>query len=300
MALERSRAVMAKTGMAVAVGESQATDPHIVDVLIAERGEKIVNHPLWPMMRPILYRFLHYRQAVKMANDLAPLSGLEGLDYMSQMLKLSMTVSGRERIPTDGGFIMVANHPTGIADGIAVYEALKPVRRDLSIFTNRDAVRVNRRFADVLIPVEWRTKEKSTSKTRETLKETNRAVEDGRAIVVFPSGRIAYWEHAQLNERPWQHSALALARRYNLPVLPAHVSARNSGLFYWFANWNTELRDMTVFHEVLNKKGKPFTVNFGKMITPDELEGDLSEVTARLQVHCAKTLSADPDASFTR
>ncbi len=300
MALERSRAVIAKVGVPVAVGNPSVADPHIVDVLIAERGEKIVNHPLWPLMRPVLYNILHYDQAVKMADDLAPLSGLEGLDYMAQMLKLSMSVSGRERIPASGGFIMVANHPTGIADGIAVYEALKPVRRDLSIFTNRDAVRVNRRFADVLIPVEWRAREKSTSKTRETLKETNRAVDEGRAIVVFPSGRIAYWENSRLNERPWQHSALALARRYQLPVLPAHVSARNSGLFYWFANWNTELRDMTVFHEVLNKKGKPFSVNFGKMIAPDELEGDLSAVTAQLQAHCALTLASNPDASFRR
>lgn len=298
MALERSKAVLSKIGIAAAFGASRTADPHIVDILIAERGEKIVNHPLWPLLRPILYRALHYRQAVKMADDLAPLSGLEGLEYLSQMLRLSMSVTGHERIPLHGGFVMVANHPTGIADGIAVYDALKPVRRDLSIFTNRDAVRVNRRFADVLIPVEWRPREKSATKTRETLKETNRAVDEGRAIIVFPSGRIAYWENNRLNERPWQHSAVALARRYGLPVLPAHVSSRNSGLFYWFANWNTELRDMTVFHEVLNKKGKPFSVHFGPMIEPERLEGDLAEVTTRLQHHCALKLRSDPDFQF--
>jgi putative hemolysin len=298
MAIERSKEAVAKVGVAVPVALQSPTNKHIVDILIAERGEKLVSHPLWPLLRPLLYNVLHYRQAVKMADDLAPLSGLEGLEYLSGLLQLAMSVNGRERIPRTGGFIMVANHPTGIADGIAVYNALKPVRRDLAIFTNRDAVRVNRRFADVLIPVEWRSREKSTSKSKETLKETNRAVEEGRAIVVFPSGRIAFWENARLNERPWQHSAVALARRYQLPVLPAHVSARNSGLFYWFANWNTELRDMTVFHEVLNKKGKPFLVNFGPMISPDQLDGDLGEVTAKLQAHCAMTLATDSDARF--
>jgi putative hemolysin len=298
MAFERSKAVLSKVGMALAFDAAPADQKHIVDVLIAERGERMVKHPLWPILRPLLYRTLHYHEAVRMADDLAPLSGLDGLEYLSSLLKLSMTVTGRERIPTEGGFILVANHPTGIADGIAVYDAIKPVRTDLAIFTNRDAVRVNRRFADVLIPVEWRAREKSSSKTRETLKETNRAVDEGRAIIVFPSGRIAYWANGGLNERPWQTSAVAIARRYGLPVLPVHVSARNSGLFYWFANWNTELRDMTVFHEVLNKKGKPFSVHFGPMIGPEMLDGDLNHVTARLQSHCAEELKHNHHAEF--
>jgi len=298
MAFERSKAALARFGLAVPIAPSREGTEHIVDILIKERGEKLANHPLWPLMRPVLFRMLHYGEAVRMADDVAPLSGLDGLEYLSNMLKLSMEVTGRERIPRSGAFIMVANHPTGIADGIAVYDALKPVRRDLAIFTNRDAVRVNRRFGDVLIPVEWRAKEKSTSKTRETLKETNRAVEEGRAIVVFPSGRIAYWANGGLNERPWQTSAVAIARRYGLPVLPAHVAGRNSGLFYWFGNWNTELRDMTVFHEVLNKKRKAFAVHFGQVILPETLEGNLAEVTSRLQDHCAVTLRTDHDAEF--
>lgn len=298
MAFERSKAILAKAGLAVPVPGDQRSDGHIVDVLIAERGQNIVGHPMWPVLRPFLHRVLHYREAARMADAVAPLSGLEGLEYLSSLLKLEMTVRGVERIPTEGGFVMVANHPTGIADGIAVFDALKAVRRDLSIFTNRDAVRVNRRFSDVLIPVEWRAAHKSASKTRETLKETNRAVEEGRAIVIFPSGRIAFWADNRLNERPWQTSAVAIACRYGLPVLPAHVSARNSWLFYWFANWNTELRDMTVFHEVLNKKGKPFGVNFGPMIAPETLDGDLAAVTADLQRHCAETLKTDPDAGF--
>ena len=300
MAFERSKAVLEKAGLALPLGASGPVQEHIVDTLIAERGERIVKHPLWPLVRPFLHKVLHYRQAVAMADAIAPLSGIEGLDYLSGLLTLDMTVSGRERIPASGGFIMVANHPTGIADGIAVFDALKPVRRDLSIFTNRDAVRVNRRFADVLVPVEWRASHKSAAKTRETLKETNRAVEAGRAIVIFPSGRIAYWAEGGLNERPWQGSAVAMAKRYGLPVLPAHVSARNSWLFYWFANWNTELRDMTVFHEVLNKKGKPFGVTFGPMIEPGQLDGDIHKVTAALQNHCAVTLASDGDARFGR
>ncbi|MGO7741063.1 GNAT family N-acetyltransferase, partial [Rhizobium johnstonii] len=66
--------------------------------------------------------------------------------------------------------------------------------------------------------------------------------------LLFPSGRIAYWANGRLNESQWKTSAVGLARKYNLPILPIHMTARNSGLFYWLAKWSTELRDMTVFH----------------------------------------------------
>ncbi len=97
------------------------------------------------------------------------------------------------------------------------------------VFANRDAVRVNPRFAEMIIPVEWREEYKSKLKTRETLQLTNRAVAEGKVTVLFPSGRIAYWANGKLNERPWKTSAVGLARKYNLPILPVHLTARNSG-----------------------------------------------------------------------
>lgn len=298
MAFERSRAVLAKAGFTFVTPDIGAPDAHIVDILIAERGRQLTNHPAWPLLRPFLHKVLHYRRAVRMADEIAPLSGLQALDYVSRLLDLSLTISGSRHVPRKGGFVMVANHPTGIADGVAVFDALKDIRRDLAIFTNRDAIRVNRRLGDVLIPVEWRDSHKSTAKSRETLKSTHRAVGENRAMVLFPAGRIAYWADGRLNERPWQTSAVALARKYGLPVLPANVTARNSWLFYWLAGWNTELRDMTVFHELLNKRKQPFSVTFGPLIDPAVLEGDPSEVTTALQDYCAQDLKRDPLQPF--
>ncbi len=128
----------------------------------------------------------------------------------------------------------------------------------MMVFANRDAVRVNPRFNEIIIPVEWRDEFKSRDKARETLQLTNRAVQDGKAAVLFPSGRIAFWNEGKLTERPWKVSAVTLARRYELPVIPVNISARNSGLFYWLSKHSTELRDMTVFHELINKKHHTF------------------------------------------
>ena len=117
--------------------------PHICDVLIAERAPRLTASPFWPLVRPFLYKALNYRQAVRMADAVQPLSGAEALDYMSDLLDLKVSVLNGDRIPTSGRCIVVANHPTGIADGIAVFDAIKARRPDAIFFANADAVRVS-------------------------------------------------------------------------------------------------------------------------------------------------------------
>lgn len=273
---------------------------HVVDQLIAERATHLSRNPAWPALRPLIYRYFDYDLAVSMANDIAPLSGVEAFDYLSNLLALDVTVTGLDNIPKTGGFVLAPSHPTGIADGIAVYDLMKPVRTDLSIFANRDALRVAAGFRDLIIPVEWRQGEKSHSKSRDTLEMTAKAFSNERAVVLFPSGRIAYWNKDKLTERPWQPSFVALARRYNVPVVPAHITARNSGLFYFLSKYSTEMRDMTVFHELLNKKNRPFEITVGKPIAPELLHGDAAEVAALLQKHTVEDLARDPGAEFQR
>lgn len=273
---------------------------HIVDQLIAERATRLSRSSLWPVLRPIIYRTFHYRHAVSMANDIAPMSGWDAFDYLSRLLSLEVSATGTENLPKEGAFILAPSHPTGIADGIAVFDLLKECRPDMAIFANRDALRVAAGFRDLIIPVEWRQGEKSHSKSRDTLAMTARAFGDGKAVVLFPSGRIAYWNEGKLTERPWQGSVVALARRFGVPVVPARLTARNSGLFYLLSKYSTELRDMTVFHELLNKKKDAFRITIGKPIAPDLLDGEPGEVAALLQQHTVEKMAADPAAIFTR
>ena len=297
MARRDSMSALGQLAGAIAL-VSHGQPGHIVDTLIAERGQKIVRNPLWPLMRPFLYTLLRYSKAIEFADAVANMPGFQAFEYLSNVLKLDIEVINGDRIPASGGFILVSNHPTGIADGVAVFDLLKVRRPDMMFFANRDAVRVNPRFAEMIIPVEWREEHKSKLKARETLKLTNHAVTAGKATVLFPSGRIAYWGNGRLNERPWKTSAVGLARKYNLPILPVHMKARNSGLFYWFAKWSTELRDMTVFHELLNKRGDRFEFVIGNLIPQEHLDGDLTEVTKALEKHTVFDLAADADMRF--
>ncbi|MGZ3376084.1 MAG: GNAT family N-acetyltransferase [Phenylobacterium sp.] len=273
---------------------------HIIDVLIAERAPKLAASPVWPLVRPLLYRLLDYRKAVRMADAIQPLPGGAALDHISDLLQLSVSARGLDRIPTSGRAIVVCNHPTGIADGIAVYDALKPPRPDLCFYANSDAHRVSPRFNDVLIPVEWVEAKRTRERTRETLILTREALEAERLLVIFPAGRLARRQpDGLLSDPPWQPSAVSLARKYETPVIPIHVSGPWSGLFHFFNRFSNELRDMTLFHEFLNKQGRAYVLTVGAPIPPEALSGEPADEILRLKAYVERVLPTDPDRAFT-
>ncbi|WP_422374322.1 GNAT family N-acetyltransferase [Roseibium sp.] len=281
-----------------AAAQKPIAEKHIVDVLIAERGKLVMASPWWPIIKPFAHKILRYSSAVDMADTIAAMEAQDVFAHLSRLLTLDVTTLGLDRVPAEGPVVLVSNHPTGIADGIVLYDAIKSRRADLSIFANRDAIRINPRLADMIVPVEWRADFKSQEKSKETLKIARAAFSKERVVVLFPSGRLAYWNDGKLTERPWMTSALALARKNKAPIIPMHMGGRNSGLFYFLARVSTELRDMTVFNELLNKKSAKFNVHFGKPIRPERLKGDLGQLTEQMRIHCAETLAEDPDAEF--
>jgi putative hemolysin len=96
----------------------------------------------------------------------------------------------------------------------------------------------------------------------------------GRLGVIFPSGRLAKRVGLRLHERPWMSSAAALARKFDLPVIPVHIRARNSALYYLFDAIHPTLRDITLFHETLNKASQPYLVTIGAPIAAADLPRD--------------------------
>jgi putative hemolysin len=265
----------------------------MVDILIEERAQNLVSSPFWPLYRAILYPLLKEPKARRLADVIAAKSGRDAMDYVSSILSLDVHKSGFENLPETGRIIIASVHPTGIADGVAMYDALKEKRPDLTFFANRDAIRVAPRLADVVIPVEWVAAKRTRQRSRETLVEAKKAFVDERCVVLFPSGRLAYMdENKTLVEREWLTSVAIFARKYECAVVPAHITARNSWLYYWFWKLNGELRDITLFNELLNKRGKRFDIKFGPAIPPDALDGDPVEVTKALREHAAFDVTA--------
>ncbi len=264
--------------------------PHIVDQLIEERAERLRRRPwLWRSIRPVIYPLLGYHRAIHMADAIRPLPGLEALDYLSGILELDVQVSGLEHVPRQGLAVVTPNHPSGIADGIAVFEALRQIREDISIFANRDAIRVSPGLADVVVPVEWMETRRDHARGRETVRGMVEAFRAKRLIVIFPSGRLARPTLQGLVEREWLPTALNLAGRYEAPVLPMHIEGRNSWLYYLFYAVHHELRDMTLFRELLNKKGRTYRLRIGDPFLPG---GDARILTPALRRFVTERLPA--------
>ncbi len=257
---------------------------HIVDVLIEERARHLKAHPLaWFFIQRLLYPFLRYRAAIQMADSIAPLPGRQVLELVAGELRLKLEVSGLEHVPREGACMIVANHPTGIVDGIALFEALKGLRDDLCFVANRDAIRVSPGLREVVIPVEWVMEKRTLAKTREMWRLTRTAFNDGRAVVMFPSGRVAQLRRNKLVDRDWQSAAIAFATRNEVPIVPLHISARNSWIYYFFSRTSAELRDMTLFNELLNKRDTSFALKFGPVIAHTDLGGDPENEIIRLR-----------------
>jgi len=71
------------------------------------------------LARPALYGLLDYAKARRMADAIGPMGGRQALDYVSDLLELTVRTAHLDRLPASGRCLVVCNHPTGIADGLA-------------------------------------------------------------------------------------------------------------------------------------------------------------------------------------
>jgi putative hemolysin len=238
-----------------------------LDPLIAERAPWLfAGRPVHRAALRALMAILGYDRTVALAERLRDAPTPAILETVAAMIARDVEATGLEHIPRNGPALIVANHPTGIADGIVLWHLIGPLRPDLWIYANRDILRVLPQMESVIVPVEWRPEKRSLTKTRATMEITRAAIEAGRMGVIFPSGRLAKRTGLTLMERPWMASAAMLARRYDLPVIPLNIRARNSALFYLFDLVHPTLRDITLFHETLNKDRQPFRVTVGRPV----------------------------------
>ncbi len=245
-----------------------------IDPLIEERAPWLFrDHPWSAPSRHVLTRLLGYPRTVALGEALQDYSASTIMDEMARLLARDVQISGIENIPRSGPALIVANHPTGIADGIMLWKVLSPVRPDLFFYANSDILKVLPQMDAVIAPVEWRPEKRSHGKTRETMAYTRAAMDKGRAGVIFPSGRLAKRRGLRLHERPWMASAAMIARKFDVPVVPVNIRARNSALFYLFDLIHPTLRDITLFHETLNKARQPYRVTVGPPIAAAALPG---------------------------
>lgn len=241
-----------------------------LDPLIAERACWLfADSTLSSLARYAAEKLLAYDETLQLASELQHLDAPGIMRRLGTKLAQKVSVQGIQNIPERGPALIVANHPTGIADGIILHHVLANIRPDIFIYANSDVLRVLPQIDEVVVPVEWRKERRSHTKTRHTMKLTAQALEQEKLGIIFPSGRLAKRRGLKLFEREWMPSAAMIARKFEIPVIPIHIDARNSSLFYLLDLIHPTLRDVTLFYETLNKDRQRFHIHIGSAIPPD-------------------------------
>ncbi|MFC0202093.1 1-acyl-sn-glycerol-3-phosphate acyltransferase [Paracoccus rhizosphaerae] len=255
-----------------------------LDPLIEERAPWLFStKPHHQLARQAMMRLLQYPRTVELGAEFRDMPPSEIFRRMSDMIVHDLRVEGLEHLPATGPALIVANHPTGIADGIFLNAVVSQLRDDLFIYANHDMIRVLPQMVEMIAPVEWRIEKRSHAKTRATMDYTRDALGAGRIGLIFPSGRLAKRRGLTLHERPWMASAAMIARKFDVPVIPLRIRARNSALFYLFDRIHPTLRDVTLFNEVLNKTRQSYRVTIGEPIAPSALPRSGEEAIAVLR-----------------
>ncbi len=269
---------------------------HIVDVLIEERAPHLLGDPQirW-LFKTFVYPLVQHKEAVELIDTIRDYNGHQMMSLAARELNFRKTITGLENIPSDGRAIIVANHPTGLADGVAIFDVLRKIRSDFKFFVNRDALRAVPGITDMFIPIEWMRNRRSMGGSRATFQEVARAMKNEELVLIFPSGRLAYMSVTGLRERDWLPTAITLARKYKAPIVPLHVRSRNSLMFYIVSQISLELRDVTLFRELLNKRRHFFGLTFGAPLDADSLNADPEQAIRDLQHYVERLLPLQAD-----
>jgi putative hemolysin len=205
---------------------------HIVDELLYERTETIRRFPrLWKAITLTCLPLFKYHEIVEWADRLGTCEAKQAHQLFTDYLDLDVRATGLQHIPATGRLLVIANHPTGIIDALAIHAAIGDIRPDARYFSNRDIVRIVPKLREFVIPLEWMRRRRTPSALRETLEASVQAFKEDRAVVIFPGGGIARGSLRGLKELDWLTATVKLMRRYQAPALPIHIRARNSWLY---------------------------------------------------------------------
>jgi len=268
---------------------------HPIDEILEERCPNLMkNKILWSLIRPFVFKIFKYHEAKKIVKDISKKSGFECFSYLTNFLQSNHNIQNIENVPKNGPIILAGNHPTGLTDGIVMFDVLKEHRPDYTLYANSDMIKLAKGFEDIIIPVDWNEKNKSSKKSRMILKRTRDTLIKKKALLVFPSSRLSKRKGMHLYERPWITTIIKLSKKFNAPIIPFHMSAANSLLFYFLEIANTELKDISLFKELINKRNLKYNIKFGKRIEPSSIDIDYEKETKNIQNYVEYSLGKPP------
>ena len=183
------------------------------------------------------------------------------IDY----LQITVNLKNAERIPKEGNPIIVANHPLGGPDGLALIAAVGKVRKDI-VFPVNDFLMYVERLKSVFVPID------KVHGNRNTSEGINAAFAGNNILLYFPAGLCSRRIKGKIVDLEWKSTVVKKAIQHHRDLIPVHIEARNRRRFYTIANWRKRLGIKFNFEmallpgEMFAQRGKTFTMTVGEPI----------------------------------
>ena len=185
-------------------------------------------------------------------------------------IKFEIPEEDLKRIPKEGPYITVSNHPLGGIDGILLLKLMLEREPKFKIIANFLLHRIEP-MKPYIMPVNPFENHKDAKSSVVGIKETLRHLSDGKPLGMFPAGEVSTYRDGKLVvDKPWEEGAIKVIRKAQVPVVPIYFHAKNSRLFYFLSKINDTFRTAKLPSELLTQKNRVIKVRIGKPISVAE------------------------------
>ena len=194
------------------------------------------------------------------------------LDFLNGILddckiKFEIPEEDLKRIPKEGPFITISNHPLGGIDGVLLLKLVTEKRADYKIVANFLLHRVAP-LKPYVMPVNPFETRKDAKSSVAGIKSALLHLREGKPLGIFPAGEVSTHKDGKLNvDKPWEEGAIKLIKKANVPVIPIYFHAKNSRLFYFLSKFSDTLRTAKLPSEIIQQRGRVIKVRIGKPIS---------------------------------
>lgn len=176
------------------------------------------------------------------------------------------------RIPQQGPLILVANHPFGIADGVALTYLASLMRRKYSILANALLCR-DELIQPFVLPIDFESTKDALKRNIESKNEALKRLQQNEAIVVFPGGGVSTAQgiRGKVTDLPWKRFVIKMIVQTGATVVPVFFEGQNSSLFQWVSQFSLNARLGLFIHECNRLRGKNLNIHIGNPIPAEEI-----------------------------
>lgn len=208
---------------------------------------------------------------------------------------LNLGVDALERIPAEGPLVVVANHPFGILDGMAMGRLLSARRPHFRIIAHKVFHRP-RELDGVILPISFDETREAQATNLETRRRALAYLAEGGAIGVFPGGTVSTAKRpfGHPMDPVWRNFTARLVVRSGAAVTPVFFQGANSRLFQVASHLHSTLRVALLIKEFGARVGGSIEASIGAPLPAAELNARASDASALMDYLRDATYALSP------